>query len=134
MELGRNRSNNVFFLGGELDSTENAVFGDTTLTDLRRFHVDLFFTQVDGLSEDLSLSVGLKQKAAFISEGRNICKNFVVLCDKIAFGKRAFYQFGKITEGDTLVANKWMPEESKELIFSSNIRLFTAIDVFEGTT
>jgi DeoR/GlpR family transcriptional regulator of sugar metabolism len=125
--------NRVVLLGGDLDPAEMAVYGALALDDLQRFHVDRLFAELDGFGDGLELSCATQQKAALIRAGREHAREFVMLCLAERFFRNAFFRFGTASPGDTVVTDRTLADEAKRKLFGANLRLFTALDVFEGS-
>lgn len=132
-EIAAQPDKRVVLLGGELDPSELAVYGALALDDLQRFHVDRLFAELDGFGEGLELSAATQQKAALIREGRERTRDFVMLCLAERFFRNAFFRFGVASGGDTVVSDRTLADEAKRRLFDANLRLFTALDVFEGS-
>lgn len=132
-EIATQTENRVTLLGGDLEPQELAVYGALTQEDLQRFHVDLLFAELDGFGDGMELSSTTQQKAALIREGRSCAREFVMLCRADRFYRNAFFRFGAARSGDTVVTDRTLEEETKRRLFDANLRLFTALDVFEGS-
>ncbi len=126
-------NNRAVMLGGDLEPKELAVYGALALDDLQHFHVDRFFAEVDGFSDGLELSASTQQKAALIREARQRTREFIILCLAENFLRSAFFRFGSVSPADTVVTDRTLSDEAKRRLFGANVRLFTAVDVFEGT-
>jgi DeoR/GlpR family transcriptional regulator of sugar metabolism len=132
-EIAGQAENRVALLGGDLDPEELAVYGALTLDDLQRFHVDKFFAELDGFGDGLELSASTQRKAALIREARQRTREFVILCLAESFSRNAFFRFGSVSPADAVVTDRTLSDEAKGRLFRANIRLYTALDVFEGT-
>ncbi len=131
-EIATQPDNRTVLLGGDLDPDELAVYGALALDDLQHFHVDRFFAELDGFGDGLELSASTQQKAALIREARQRTREFVILCLAESFSRNAFFRFGSVSPGDTVVTDRTLTDEAKRRLFRANVRLFTAVDVFEG--
>ena len=132
-EIAAQPDKRVVLLGGELDPAEMVVYGALALDDLQRFHVDRLFAELDGFGDALELSAASQQKAALIREARSRTREFVMLCLAERFSRNAFFRFGVASGGDTVVSDRTLADEAKRRLFDANLRLFTALDVFEGS-
>ncbi|MFA6507658.1 MAG: DeoR/GlpR family DNA-binding transcription regulator [Treponemataceae bacterium] len=126
-------ANRAVLLGGEVDPTDQAVYGALSLDDLQRFHVDRLFAELDGFGEDFELSSGTQEKAALIREGRARTREFVILCTADRFFRNAFFRFGVASGGDTVVTDRTIDDIVKRRLFEANLRLFISQDIFEGS-
>ncbi len=131
-EIATQPDNRTVLLGGDLDPDELAVYGALALDDLQHFHVDRFFAELDGFGDGLELSASTQQKAALIREARQRTREFVILCLAESFSRNAFFRFGSVAPADTVVTDRTLTDEAKRRLFRANVRLFTAVDVFEG--
>jgi len=132
-EVACQKANRAVLLGGEIDGDDLAAYGPLAQDDLQRFHVDRLFAVVDGFGDALELSASTQQRAALIREARLRSREFVILCSSGRFERNAFYRFGAAAQGDTVVTDRDVAAETKQLLFRSNVRVFTALDVVEGT-
>ncbi|MCX7656723.1 MAG: DeoR/GlpR family DNA-binding transcription regulator [Treponemataceae bacterium] len=132
-EISATQKNRCVILGGEVSGPDQAVYGTLTLDDLERFHVDRVFVEVDGVSRDLDLSVTTQEKALLIRSARQRTGELVILCEAEGFYKNAFFSFGKARSGDIMVTDRHVSDEVKQHLFNANIKLFTTIDIYEGT-
>ena len=80
--LTQQKSNKVVMLGGTLQPEEMAVFGSMTLSNLNKFYVNRLFVEVDGISEDLNLTVSCQEKADFILEAGTTAKETIIVCPR----------------------------------------------------
>lgn len=136
LEIARHFSSDqdkrLVLLGGDLNPDELAVYGTLAMDDLQRFHVDRLFAEVDGFGENFELSVNTQNKAMLIREGRKRAQEFIILCSAAGFEKNAFYSFGSAKTGDMIVTDRTVSDAVKKRFFNSNVRLYTAVDIFEG--
>lgn len=132
-EIASQEGNRAVLLGGDLDPDELAVYGALALDDLQHFHVDRLFAELDGFGDGLELSASTQQKAALIREARQRTREFIILCLAESFSRNAFFRFGSVSPADTVVTDRTLSDEAKRRLFRANVRLFTAVDVFEGT-
>jgi DeoR/GlpR family transcriptional regulator of sugar metabolism len=132
-EIASQAENRAVLLGGDLDPDELSVYGALALDDLQHFHVDRLFAELDGFGDGLELSASTQQKAALIREARLRTRQFVILCLAESFSRNAFFRFGSVSPADTVVTDRTLSDEAKRRLFRANVRLFTAVDVFEGT-
>ena len=131
-DMARSGRNRIVVLGGDLNGDDLAIYGAVAADDIRRFQVDRLFAQVDGFGRTFELSVRTQEQALLIREGRGRANEFVVLCEGAAFGKDAFFSFGSAKSGDTIVTDRSLPDSDKQRVFDANLRLFTAVDIYEG--
>lgn len=131
-DLARTGRNRIVVLGGDLNGDDLAIYGAVAADDIRRFQVEKLFAQVDGFGRTFELSVRTQEQALLIREGRSRANEFVVLCEGAAFGKDAFFSFGSAKSGDTIVTDRSLLDADKQRVFDANLRLFTAVDIYEG--
>ncbi|GAB1484933.1 hypothetical protein MASR2M78_37510 [Treponema sp.] len=131
-QVAQQNANRVVLIGGDLESDELAVYGTLAQDDLQRFSVDKMFVEPDGIGADFELSASTQQKAALIRSGRERSREFIILAPAERFFRNAFFRFGSLRQGDTLISDHTLNDEAKQRIFTANLRLFTSIDIFEG--
>ncbi|QHQ60119.1 DeoR family transcriptional regulator [Anaerocolumna sedimenticola] len=133
MELSTNKSVKVVLLGGDMDFRYNAVFGTLTNNNLKQFFVTKLFIEIDGISSDLDLTVSSIDMASLIQEAAINASQKILLLTADAFEKNSFYRVGKANQiADRLITNSRIKDTYKNILFNSNIQLFTSIDAFEG--
>ncbi len=132
-ELSSNKSVKVVLLGGDIDFRYNAVFGTLTNNNLKQFFVTKLFIEIDGISSDLDLTVSSIDMASLIQEAAVNASQKVLLLTADAFEKNSFYRVGKANQiADRLITNSRIKDVYKNILFNSNLQLFTSIDAFEG--
>ncbi len=132
-ELSNKKSVKVVLLGGDIDFRYNAVFGTLTINNLKQFFVTKLFIEIDGISSDLDLTVSSINMASLIQEASINASQKILLLTADAFEKNSFYRVGKADQiADRLITNSRIKDTYKNILFNSNIQLFTSIDVFEG--
>lgn len=133
IELSTCNSVKVILLGGDLDNRYHAVFGMLTLSNLKKFYVSKTFIEIDGISNDLDLTVSSLDMASLIQESVKNASEKVVVLTAEAFEKNSFYRVGKAqTIADKIITNSTISDNYKNNIFNNNIQLFTSIDALEG--
>ncbi len=132
-ELSSNKSVKVVLLGGDIDFRYNAVFGTLTNNNLKQFFVSKLFIEIDGISSDLDLTVSSIDMASLIQEAAVNASQKILLLTADAFEKNSFYRVGKANHiADRLITNSRIKDVYKNILFNSNLQLFTSIDAFEG--
>lgn len=127
------QSAKVVLLGGDIDYHTKAVFGTLTINNLSNFFVNRLFIEVDGISNNLYLTVSNIDMAAFIKAAAKNANERIIVCTASAFEKNSFYRAGLVSDlCDKLITNHTISEQQKNNIFNANIQLFTSIDLFEG--
>jgi DeoR family transcriptional regulator, fructose operon transcriptional repressor len=131
-EIARQHANRVVLLGGDVADDGRSLYGSLSLANLRRFHVNRLFAEVDGIEETLEVSVSSHEKAELIEAAMESADEKVFLCRGDNFDHSAFYRLGNLKLADKVVTNPSISDEYKQQIFLRNIQLHTSINVFEG--
>lgn len=132
-ELSSNKSIKVVLLGGDIDFRYNAVFGTLTTNNLRKFYVSKLFIEIDGISNELDLTVSSIDMASLIQEAANNASQKILVLTADAFEKNSFYRVGKVQQiADQMITNPRIKDSYKNTLFNSRIQLFTSINAFEG--
>jgi len=127
------QSAKVVLLGGDIDYNTKAVFGALTINNLNNFYVNRIFIEVDGISNNLELTVSNIDMATFIKEAAKNANERIIVCTSSAFDRISFFKAGFLKDlCDILITNHTLSDQHKNNIFKSNIQLFTSIDLFEG--
>ena len=126
-------SNKVVLLGGDMDKSEKALFGSMALSNLRKFYVNRLFIEVDGINDNLQMTVNSQEKADLILGSLELSEHSIVVCPSDRFETSAFYRLGKISIAGGIISNSKLNEDYKIRIFNSNIPLFTTVAAFEGS-
>ncbi len=124
--------NRVICLGGEVDQDNISVSGTITLKNMQKYHVNRVFLEVDGISENLELTVSSQQKAELIESAIESADHATLLCNYRLFGTRAFMRLGAITMVKSLITNPLLSDEYKTAVYNKNIMIYTSINAFEG--
>lgn len=124
--------NKAVLLGGSPDPDSGALFGSLAQTNVQAFFVNKLFIEVDGIGEQLQLSVASQEKAALIKEALECAEEKIVLCEASRFSKQAFFRLGPLGLAHKVVTNTSVPETYKSRIFAMDIQLFTSVNAFEG--
>ena len=132
VEIATQPANRVVLLGGDLASDGRSIFGALSLANLRRFHVNTLFAEVDGVSEDLEVTVAGHEKAELIEAAMESADQKILVCPASRFERNAFYRLGRLSMADRLITNPTIPDLLKMKIFNSNIPLHTSINLYEG--
>ena len=133
LRISLQESNRVVLLGGDMDKMEKALFGSITLTNLQNFYVNHLFLEVDGINEDLYLSVNSQGKADLITGAIKVANKTIIICPSERFSKNAFYRLGKIDISQGIITNTDIGNSYKSQIFSADIPLYTTTEAFEGS-
>ncbi len=131
--LSGQKQNRVILLGGDIKENGTSLYGPVALANLRRFHVNKVFAEVDGISEDLSYSVSSHEKAEFLETAFDISGTLVLICPSRSFGYNAFCRVHLPDSNYTLITDHDLSGNFKSLFFQNNIRIYTSIDLFEGS-
>ena len=71
--------------------------------------------------------------ASLIQEAAVNASQKILLLTADAFEKNSFYRVGKANQiADRLITNSRIKDVYKNILFNSNLQLFTSIDAFEG--
>ncbi|HET7838633.1 MAG TPA: DeoR/GlpR family DNA-binding transcription regulator [Rectinemataceae bacterium] len=132
MEMASQAANKAVLLGGNPDAETGALFGSLAEANVQKFFVNKIFVQVDGISEQLQLTVSSEEKAALIKEALACAEDRIILCEAGRFSHNAFYRLGPLSLAGKVVTNTSLGEAYKARIFALEIQLFTSINAFEG--
>ena len=125
-------TNRVVLLGGEMDAHEKAVFGSMAIENVRRFFVARLFVEVEGINDDLEMSVSSQVKADLIHSLMGASMHTTVICLPDRFSFNAFARLDSLTAADALITAPSVEDAHKTRIFEQGIPLFTSVVVFEG--
>ncbi len=126
-------SNRVVLLGGDLAKSEKALFGSMTIANMEKFYVKLLFMEVDGINQELQLTVNSREKADLILGALKLTDESIVVCPSSRFSQNAFYRLGEITIAQRIITNKNLDDDYKSRIFTRNLPLYTTVSAFEGS-
>ncbi|WP_160689757.1 DeoR/GlpR family DNA-binding transcription regulator [Clostridium sp. C2-6-12] len=131
-ELTNHQTIKVILLGGVIDSSTKSVFGTLTIDNLNLFFVNKLFIEVNGISNNLDVTVSSMNMASLIQASIKNSNERIVLCSSEAFKKNSFYKVGKLTEiTEKIITNSNINDNFKTEIFNNNIQLFTSVNAFE---
>ena len=132
MEISGQSANKAVLLGGTIDRDERAVFGSLTLANLRNYYVNHLFVEIDGVSEQLQLTVRSQEKADLIRESMGCADQTIAVCLAASFGKNAFFRMGAAATVRKIITSPHVPDEYKARLFGAGIQVFTSVNAFEG--
>lgn len=131
-ELTNHQTIKVILLGGVIDSSTKSVFGTLTIDNLNLFFVNKLFIEVNGISNNLDVTVSSMNMASLIQASIKNSNERVVLCSSEAFKKNSFYKVGKLAEiTEKIITSPNISDNLKTEIFNNNIQLFTSVNAFE---
>lgn len=131
-EIGAQIQNTAVLLGGSLARDEQALYGSLTLSNLRNYYVNRLFVDIDGITDQLQLTVRNQEKADLIREALSCADEVTGLACADAFGKNAFYRLGPVTAVKKIITSPHAPDEYKTRLFANDIQVFTSVNTFEG--
>jgi len=126
-------SNKVVLLGGDMNKGEKALFGSIALANLQKFYVNRLFIEVDGINDQLQLTVNSQEKADLILGALELSGKTIVVCPSDRFSSNAFYRLGNINIAGGIISNTGLDDSYKTKIFNSDIPLYTTAAAFEGS-
>ncbi|MDR2940026.1 MAG: DeoR/GlpR family DNA-binding transcription regulator [Clostridiales bacterium] len=124
---------NVILLGGVIDIHSRAVFGALTNSNIQRFFVNKLFIEIEGITENMQFTAQTPEKATLIQEARNNSSENIIVAPPNAFMKASFYKVGDLRMADKIITSPNIPDSQKNYIFNQNIKLYTSINLFEGS-
>lgn len=133
LRISLQESNKVVLLGGDMDKGEKALFGSMALANLQKFYVSRVFVEVDGVNENLLMTVNSQEKADLILGALELADEAIVVCPSDRFSKNAFYRLGNVNMARGIITNTQLDESYKTRIFNSNVPLYTSVAAFEGS-
>jgi DeoR family fructose operon transcriptional repressor len=133
LRISLQESNRVVLLGGDMDKGEKALFGSMALSNLSKFFVKRLFIEVDGINDNLQMTVNSQDKADLIRGAMELTESSVVVCPSDRFAGNAFYRLGQLQIAGGVITNTDLDEVYKSRIFASGIPLYTSTAAFEGS-
>jgi len=131
LEVSGQAGNRAVLLGGSPDLESRALFGSLAQANVQAFFVNKIFVEVDGIGEQLQLTVSSQEKAALIKEALACADDKIVLCEASRFARNAFYRLGPLSIAKKVITNTSVSESFKSRIFAMDIQLFTSVNAFE---
>ena len=108
-----NRGFKVFVTGGEFKNTTEALIGNETVENLKKYNFTKGFFGVNGVSKRANLSTPdvteKKKKKGAIAQ----CRKSYILCDSSKFGKISSVTFGKLSEA-IIITDKLNDEDIRK--------------------
>lgn len=130
LEFSSAPSNNLILLGGTLDS--QAVFGQMAIDNMKAFSFNHLFIEIDGVSDDMSLSVKSVKKATLIQQAMHLADTTTIVCLSHNFGMKSLYRIGKINIASEVITDSELSDFYKNAIFNYNIPLYTSVEIYEA--
>jgi len=132
LEIAAQPANKAVLLGGRPDAESSALFGSLAEANVQKFFVNKIFVEVDGISEQLQMTVSSQEKAALIKEAMACADEKIVICEAARISRNAFFRLGPLSLAGKVITNTSVPEQYKARIFAMDLQLFTSINAFEG--
>ncbi len=126
----RNNSK-VIVIGGELDVYENALYGHFAIKGISDFYVDKCFAEVDGLSEDFTMTCKNPNKAVLIEECFKNAEEKILIFDSSVYTKKALYKVGNVNLVTSVLTTIDTAQEVKDALFNLNIKVYTPVNILE---
>jgi DeoR/GlpR family transcriptional regulator of sugar metabolism len=125
--LSGGNSTTVFVPGGVVVRQPNGhiLRGDWYLRALDEMRFDQAFISVSGVNFDTGFSVGSSTDFLHMQKIKQISRETIVVVDSTKFNYRAFMPLCDITYADTIITNRDIPDDYREFIVNSNIKLLT---------
>jgi DeoR family transcriptional regulator, fructose operon transcriptional repressor len=133
LRISLQESNRAVLLGGDLNKSEKALFGSMALANLQKFFVHHLFIEVDGINENLQVTVNSQEKADLILGALSTAKEATIICPAEKFSRNAFFRLGHINIARQIITNTEISDTYKSRIFSEDVALFTSVSAFEGS-
>lgn len=131
LEISGQAENKAILLGGTIARDERALFGSLALANCRNYYVNHLFVEVDGISEQLQLTVKSQDKADLIREAMSCADQTVGLALAGNFGRNAFYRLGPAASLKKIITSPRLPDDYKSRLFGIGIQVFTSVHAFE---
>lgn len=132
LEIGSQGENTAVLLGGLIARDERALYGSLTLGNLRNYFVNRLFVELDGVTDQLQLTVRSQEKADLIREALGCADETIGLVEAASFGRNAFYRLGPATTVNKFITSPLASDDYKSRLFDSGIKVFTSVNAFEG--
>lgn len=124
--LSESRNIDIFIPGGYLHKHYDYLMlnGEWYQKALVGLNINQAYISVAGV-DFAGFSVGDVLECQTLELIRKISQEVIVVADSTKFGKTAFFRLSGLEYADTIITNDDIPEEYRELIQSSGIRLLT---------
>lgn len=122
-------SNNLIMLGGDLDVY--AVYGQMAINNIQNFYLNHLFVEVDGISDQIGLTVTSIKKATFIQNAIKLAECTAVISLSKNFGEKSLYRVGDLDLVHKVITDSMLSDVYKNHIFNRNIPLYTSVDLYE---
>lgn len=131
LEISGQPENKAIVLGGVIARDERALFGSLCLGNLRNYCVNHLFVEIDGMDDQLHVTVKSQDKADLIREALACAEQAVALSPADNFGRNAFYRLGPAASFKKIVTSPQLADEFKAKLFGTGIQLYTSAHAFE---
>ncbi len=123
-------NNNLIMLGGDLEG--HGVYGQMVYDTMSNFYFHHLFAEVDGISNDIGLTVSTIKKASLIQKAMKLSSSCTVISLSKNFGHKSFYRVSDFEGIKQLVTDSSIEASYKKFLYEINIPLFTSINLYEG--
>jgi DeoR/GlpR family transcriptional regulator of sugar metabolism len=132
LEIGSQSENTSVLLGGAIARDERALYGSLTLGNLRNYFVNRLFVELDGVTNQLQLTVRSQEKADLIREAIGCADETIGLVEAASFGRNSFYRLGPASTVSKFITSPLASDDYKSRLFDNGIKVFTSVNAFEG--
>lgn len=108
-----NRGFKVFVTGGEFKNTTEALIGNETVENLKKYNFTKGFFGANGVSKKANLSTPDVTEALTKKGALAQCRKSYILCDSSKFGKISSVTFGKLSEA-IIITDKLTDEDIRK--------------------
>lgn len=108
-----NRGFKVFVTGGEFKNTTEALIGNETVENLKKYNFTKGFFGANGVSKRANLSTPDVTEALTKKGALAQCRKSYILCDSSKFGKISSVTFGKLSEA-IIITDKLTDEDIRK--------------------
>ncbi len=116
----------VYLIGGVLDNTRRALYGQMTDSLIARFKADKAFIGGGGISLAHGLSSGDEKSASITVKMAEAAQKVFLLCDSSKIEKDSYYTYSSLSMISYLITDQKVDPKTIELYRNNNINLVTA--------
>lgn len=105
LELQRNLSIEIIFIGGRVRNRFECTFGSLGVEFLKKISVDKIFLSPNNVSVEQGLTTPNEETAAMKRAMLSVANEAYMLCDSSKIGKKTFYRFADLDEFKVMITD-----------------------------
>lgn len=123
IEAACNPNYNVILLGGSVNTKYQFTYGNSAISELKKYNADKLILSVDGIDQDKGFTTYYEKEVDIDLAMIKQSKQCIVAADRLKFGRVAFAKISDISVADYIVTSGTPSESYVEKIASQGVEI-----------